>query len=216
MMIRCPFCHQDNPAGAGCCERCGAPLSRPEGSITATPELEQQIRSLLEKGYKIDAIKRYREQTGAGIREAKDAVEAIEQGRPFDLPGQPNQDFESELTELLQAGRKIEAIQLFRERTGVGLKQAKDTVEAIQEGRPFALPEKPGPQFENELTGLLQAGGKIEAIKLFRERTGAGLKEAKDAVERFAAEHGLAATRGTGCLNVLLLVAMLIIELLLA
>ncbi|MET0823914.1 MAG: ribosomal protein L7/L12 [Solirubrobacterales bacterium] len=32
----------------------------------------------------------------------------------------------------------------------------------------------------------LQRGNKIEAIKLYRELTGAGLKEAKDAVERIA------------------------------
>ena len=32
----------------------------------------------------------------------------------------------------------------------------------------------------------LQSGNKIEAIKLYRELTGAGLKEAKDAVERIA------------------------------
>ena len=32
---------------------------------------------------------------------------------------------------------------------------------------------------------LLAAGRKIEAIKLYRERTGMGLKEAKDAVDRF-------------------------------
>lgn len=36
---------------------------------------------------------------------------------------------------------------------------------------------------EEEIRGLLAAGRKIEAIKLYRERTGVGLKEAKDAVE---------------------------------
>ncbi len=33
---------------------------------------------------------------------------------------------------------------------------------------------------------LVQNGKKIEAIKLYHERTGEGLKEAKDAVDRFA------------------------------
>jgi ribosomal protein L7/L12 len=32
---------------------------------------------------------------------------------------------------------------------------------------------------------LARAGRKIEAIKVYREETGAGLKEAKDAVEAF-------------------------------
>lgn len=39
----------------------------------------------------------------------------------------------------------------------------------------------------------LEQGNKIEAIKILREATGQGLKESKDAVERYLAEHeGLA------------------------
>ncbi len=40
-----------------------------------------QIRSLLQRGNKIEAIKMYREATGVGLAEAKAAVEAIEAGR---------------------------------------------------------------------------------------------------------------------------------------
>ena len=38
---------------------------------------------------------------------------------------------------------------------------------------------------EDDVRALLEAGQKIEAIKLVRERTGCGLKEAKDHVEEF-------------------------------
>jgi Ribosomal protein L7/L12 C-terminal domain len=38
------------------------------------------------------------------------------------------------IAELLAEGRKIEAIRLYRERTGVGLKEAKDAVDRIQQG----------------------------------------------------------------------------------
>jgi ribosomal protein L7/L12 len=44
------------------------------------------------------------------------------------------------------------------------------------------------------LAGLIQSGDKIRAIKLYRELTGVGLAEAKDAVERlesmYAGGHG--------------------------
>jgi ribosomal protein L7/L12 len=40
-----------------------------------------------------------------------------------------------------------------------------------------------------EVIGLLQAGRKIEAIKVYRDATGAGLKEAKDAVEHIDANR---------------------------
>lgn len=39
----------------------------------------------------------------------------------------------------------------------------------------------------DEVAGLARAGRKIEAIKTYREVTGAGLKEAKDAVDRLTA-----------------------------
>ncbi len=40
------------------------------------------IRALLAGGNKIAAIKAYRDATGAGLKEAKDAVEAMERGGP--------------------------------------------------------------------------------------------------------------------------------------
>ncbi len=41
-----------------------------------------------------------------------------------------------------------------------------------------------------DIVAHLAAGKKIEAIKLYRERTGVGLKEAKDATEEIARCHG--------------------------
>jgi len=40
----------------------------------------------------------------------------------------------------------------------------------------------------NEIKDLIKRGSKIEAIKIYRESTGVGLKEAKDAVEAIEAE----------------------------
>jgi hypothetical protein len=42
-----------------------------------------------------------------------------------------------------------------------------------------------------DLHGLLDAGRKIEAIKLYRQLHGVGLKEAKEAVERIARDQPL-------------------------
>ncbi|GAB97191.1 ribosomal protein L7/L12 [Kineosphaera limosa] len=40
----------------------------------------QEVLDLLRSGKKIQAVKRYRELTGAGLREAKEAVDEIEAG----------------------------------------------------------------------------------------------------------------------------------------
>ncbi|MEU6134438.1 ribosomal protein L7/L12 [Nocardioides sp. NPDC047086] len=47
------------------------------------------------------------------------------------------------------------------------------------------LEEPPLPR-QDEVVALVRAGKKIEAIKVYREATGAGLVEAKNAVERLA------------------------------
>lgn len=89
--------------------------------------------------------------------------------------------------QLLRAGKKIEAIKRYRELTGVGLKEAKDAVEALEAGRaPAALPSKSQllrQVSDSEIEAQIRSGHLIDAIKLYREKTGVGLKEAKDAVE---------------------------------
>lgn len=43
----------------------------------------------------------------------------------------PNQGVNLEIMELMKTGQKIQAIKLYREQTGVGLKEAKDYVESL-------------------------------------------------------------------------------------
>jgi ribosomal protein L7/L12 len=111
----------------------------------------------------------------------------------------------AELQALLAAGRKIEAIKRYREATGVGLKEAKETVEAIQRNEPLPERKPVDSALENEVVSLLEGGRYIQAIKLYRERTGVGLKDAKDAVKALAAQRGIVAPARSGCLGVVLL-----------
>jgi Ribosomal protein L7/L12 C-terminal domain len=43
----------------------------------------------------------------------------------------PNQGVNQEVLELMKAGQKIQAIKLYREQTGAGLKESKDYVEGL-------------------------------------------------------------------------------------
>jgi ribosomal protein L7/L12 len=117
----------------------------------ASPQAQQQIRDLMAAGNKIEAIKVYRAETGVGLKEAKDAVEALERGSPLpevaetpgiggyypagpDLGMPVSPDQESRIRTLLQSGNKLDAIKVYREATGADLKTAKDAVEAMQKG----------------------------------------------------------------------------------
>ncbi len=115
--------------------------------------------------------------------------------------------FESELKELIARGEKSQAIKLYRERTGVGLKEAKEAVEALERGEAPQTRPSTASYSDGEIVSLLKQGEKIQAIKLYRDRTGAGLKEAKDAVEALARDRGITPPSRGGCMGAVLLAA---------
>lgn len=100
----------------------------------------------------------------------------------------------AEIHQLLAANKKIHAIKVFRERTGAGLRDAKNAVEAMQRGAPFPAPStmldvaSSGPVRWDDLLPRLAAlkseGKAIAAIKLLRDRTGLSLRDAKNAVDQ--------------------------------
>ena len=90
--------------------------------------LPEDVRGLLAKGKRIEAIRRLCEQTGLGLKEAVAAVEAGEIS-PAAPPIGGNAELPPEVNEALAAGNTIEAIKRLRAATGLGLKQAKEIVE---------------------------------------------------------------------------------------
>lgn len=103
----------------------------------------------------------------------------------------------------LRQGNKIEAIKLIREATGCDLKTAKDLSEALERDPSYGpLPAGAGTSsaVPPDLVALARQGQKIQAIKALRERTGLGLREAKEAIERIP---GLPPAK-SGCLAVVL------------
>ena len=100
-------------------------------------EQERQVRELLAQDQKIAAIKLYREATGSSLKDAKDAVEAIEMGASTKFPapaqaGEPDAFLENRIKRLLAERKKIEAVREYREAYNCGLKEAKDAVDAIE------------------------------------------------------------------------------------
>jgi ribosomal protein L7/L12 len=117
------------------------------------------------------------------------------------------EDLEGQVRELLSRGEKIGAIKRYREATGAGLAAAKDAVEALERGERFPAGAAADVDMDDEIAALLARGEKINAIKAYRHRTGAGLKEAKEAVEAFASQRGITVQGGSGCLGAIALVA---------
>ena len=109
----------------------------------------------------------------------------------------------SEIDRLVTAGQKIHAIKLYRDRTGVGLKEAKDRIDhwsvsttaphlaavsnatAVQSAIIPAAPTVSSVRaalpssVASDIDTLVAADQRIAAIKVLREHSGLGLKESK-------------------------------------
>jgi large subunit ribosomal protein L7/L12 len=115
-------------------------------------------------------------------------------GRPSVAPASmkdaiDSRELEFEVIRLLEQRKKILAIKLVREHTDLGLKAAKDLVEEVERTGRLRLAHLPNAPVVAQADVLDQArwlkrqGKAIDAIKLIRQHTGMGLREAKDAYD---------------------------------
>jgi len=92
-------------------------------------------------------------------------------------------------------GDKIAAIKILREQSGLSLKDAKAAIEAHLAGSqrgapPFAAHEpQQAPRIPRAAIVALENGRMIEAIKHYRETSGAELKDCNEALSRHLADN---------------------------
>lgn len=144
------------------------------------PEQQRQIAVEIRAERKIQAIKLYREFTHSGLKEAKDAVEAMEAGglpsdlspgtqgvfRTSDPSGGVDESTRRQLAAMVRAGRKIEAIKVWREKTGDGLAEAKSRVEqlAAEPGTYSTLEQRAAMQSKRGCFGMLLVAVMLAAV----------------------------------------------------
>lgn len=191
----------------------------------------EEVLSLLQADQKSQAIKIYREDTGASQADALAAVERMELAQnpygassflvqSFEMPREEirpagnrltadpdeiGKPLEDEIERLLGRQEKIKAIKLYRERTGLGLRESKEAVDRIEHemhtgnflsdrgentdravGEQRAIEQGP---WVGEIRRLVESGEMIRAIKLYREHTGLGLHESKEAIDQISNER---------------------------
>jgi ribosomal protein L7/L12/sugar lactone lactonase YvrE len=104
-----------------------------------------EINELALTGKKLEAIKRMRETFEVGLKEAKEAIESIEQGQTLEMSSfqvistrTPGRVMDAQTTErirlLLAQGNKMQAIKTYMEVMGSDLKQAVDAIDAMELG----------------------------------------------------------------------------------
>lgn len=111
---------------------------------TSPDDLPPAVREALAPGNKLEAIKRLREATGFGPAEAKQRVEGTAPVVPSGGVGVSAHSLPADVIAALARGDKIGAIRLLREHTGLGLKEAKDHIDAAAAASSMPLsPEVP-------------------------------------------------------------------------
>jgi hypothetical protein len=96
---------------------------------------DEQVRDWVAQGQKIQAIKRYRDLTGIGLKDAKDAIDYLslhpnapdklkEKIRRLELD-------DSGLRDLIAEGRADEAVEVYRKFAGVDEYTARDAIRKI-------------------------------------------------------------------------------------
>jgi hypothetical protein len=105
---------------------------RPVSPIAIAPHAESELRRLIGEGKKIHAIKLVREQTGLGLRDAKDLVEAMEAGRPVTVPQDTVQlSLADQVRSLHATGDRTAAINLICSQTGMNATEADRFITAL-------------------------------------------------------------------------------------
>lgn len=191
-------------------------LNRPQAPAPIAPGMTAgmpadrlaEVQALLGSGKKIAAIKRLRELTGMGLAEAKNLVEAMEAGvpaqelKPRDPRPRSSTDAAArvralpahtaeEARRLVEQRKLVYAIKVIREGTGMGLREAKETAEAMA-AEPFAAQSAgaTGPAVD----GAPRAGSGDLATRVRElradDRTG-------EAIELVAAETGMSLVDAT-------------------
>jgi ribosomal protein L7/L12 len=157
-----------------------------------------EVRTLIKEGRTLEALRAYREQTGASLDEALTVVDGLQQElQPDDaVPPQADRGFDGavplegpDVTALLQAGRKLDAIRLYREQTGSSLQAATDVIKELE--RKLDIDDESEIEHSQDVPTLLRAGRKIDAIRVYREQHGSSLKDATKAITQMEKDLGL-------------------------
>lgn len=102
-------------------------------------EIDKRILEFLADKQKLQAVKFYKDETGLGLKESKDYVDALEAKKPVSIVESAKGTFKStkeldkELMEYISKGALLAAVKIYKDATGMGLKESKDYVDALKD-----------------------------------------------------------------------------------
>ena len=95
---------------------------------------DEVVQAALARRNKIEAIKRYRQLTGQGLKDSKDAIDYVllhPDERPDKKKKAAYDAQDADIRDLIQAGRLDEAVEIYQKFAGVDSYTARDAVDEI-------------------------------------------------------------------------------------
>ena len=134
-----------------------------------TEEQMATLSALLRTGQKMEAIKQYKEMTGSSLVECKEAIELFAAGDTNAmLTSAALADMSEEtgraLTNALFEGRLIEAVKIYKEFSGAGLKDSKEKIETLEAELRKECPEKFSASSKTGCGAIVLVGGMLAAL----------------------------------------------------
>ncbi len=87
------------------------------------------ILDMIRRGEKLLAVKRYKDEVGVSLVDAKAFIEQLTERLQQVEQGDVVSNIDSEITELIYSGQKIMAVKRYREQHGTSLVDAKEAIE---------------------------------------------------------------------------------------
>lgn len=104
--------------------------------------LPANVLEALQRRETIEAIRRLRDATGLGLEQCMDVIDGHQRGRTGRYRGAASEPFPADVVAALARGDKIAAIKRLRVHRGIGLKEAKDAVDARYRQPGQAIPPR--------------------------------------------------------------------------
>lgn len=171
-----------------------------------TTDQKRELERLVASGNKLEAIKQFRNMADVGLAEAKAFIDALEPGghRASAHEATPRNLRSAEEAALaaIRDGNLIEAIKRYRQQSRVGLKEARDAVEALSltnrtEGRVNA-------KLARSLIELMAAGNREQALTQLMSNSGLDDTEARAVLKSISGVRGGAASCFTGLVRLVI------------
>lgn len=178
-----------------------------------TTDQKRELERLVASGNKLEAIKQFRNMADVGLAEAKAFIDAMERGghRPsaHEPPSRNLRSAEEAAIAAIREGNLIEAIKRYQQHSRVGIKEAREAVEAL--GLTHRTDGRVNAKLARSLIALVAKGDREQALTQLMSNSGLDDAEARAVLKTIGGVGGSAASCVTSLVRIILVLGLIVL-----